>query len=186
MARVKYISREDLPEGQRYIYDDIASSRGMKKPPKPFEAMLNSPEGTHLVSALGAYLRFNSELPAAIRELVSSALAWELNCEFEAVVHGRVAQKAGVSDASLKAIHDSKSLEGVPENEAIYLRFAYELLRTHQVKDATFNPVIEKLGAKNTTDLIFLVGYYSLFLSAAAALQAEFGPIPPPPPIAPR
>ena len=182
MARVKYISREDLSEDQRYIYDEIANSRGMAKLPNPFEAILNSPEGTHHVAALGGYLRFKSKLPPVVRELVSAAIAWELKCEVEGVVHERFARQAGASDAGLTAIRQGKSLKDVPESEAIYLRFAYELLRTHEVKDATFNPVFKELGAQNITDLIFLVGYYNLFISTITALKVEFGPIPPPPP----
>ena len=174
MARVKYITREDLPEAQRYIYDEIADSRGRKELGNPFYAMLNSPEGTRYVAALGGYLRFRSKLPPAVRELVTAAIAWELKCEFEGVVHERFAREAGVSDASLTAIRDGKSLEGIPESEAIYLRFAYELLRTHEVKDATFTPVFEKLGAENVTDLIYVVGYYNLFISTNNALKVEF------------
>ena len=182
MARVKYISREDLPENQRYIYDEIAASRGMKKLPGSFEALLNSPEGTQVVAALGGYLRFKSKLPPAVRELVSAAIGWELKCEVEGTAHERFARQAGVSDATLTAVREGKSLEGLPENEVMYLRFAYELLRTHEVKDATFNPVLKKLGAQNVTDLIFLVGYYNLFISANNALKVDSGPMPPPPP----
>ncbi len=182
MARVKYISREDLPESQQHIYDEIATSRGMKKLPTLFEALLNSPEGVQIVAALGGYLRFKSKLPPAVREMVSSAIAWQLKCELEGVIHGRAAQQAGVSEATIAAIREGKSLKGLPESEAIYLRFAYELFRNHDITDATFKPVFEKLGAQNTTDLIFLVGYYNLFVSSVTALRVEMPPVPPPPP----
>ena len=61
MARVPYLDREDLaPEG-RHVYDEIAGSRGSVA--LNFKALLNSPEATSRLAALGAYVRFETPLP---------------------------------------------------------------------------------------------------------------------------
>ena len=49
------------------------------------------------------------------------------------------------------------------------VRFTKELLTTHEIADATFNAMQQKLGNKGVMDLILLVLYYH---SRADALQA--------------
>lgn len=159
MARVPFVTREDLPESQRYIYDRIGGTRGIKTI-GPFEALLNSPEATSRVTAVGEYLRFQSELPSNVRELVTLTVANEIGSDIEWNSHERLARIAGVSDASISAVQRGTAPAGLSSEEANVVGYTLELLRVHRVKDETFNAVLKQLGTKNLVDLTLLVGYY--------------------------
>jgi len=176
MARVRNITREDLPAPQRPIYDGIAEPRGRKTIGNGFEALMNSPEVAGRVGALGAYLRFQSEIPGATRELVIMVVAHEMGCDYEWTHHREIARKIGVSDSSIKAIHDGTAPDGLNPEEATVTRYALELMRQHHVSDDLFNPALKQLGAKNLVDLTVMVGYYSLLAMTFLALHVEVEP----------
>ncbi|MFC1985059.1 carboxymuconolactone decarboxylase family protein [Chloroflexota bacterium] len=173
MARVRYVAREDLPESQHHIYDEIADSRGIRAIGNGFEALLNSPEAAAHIGTLGAYLRFQSELPATTRELVTIAVAQELGCDYEQTHHERLARKAGVSDASIATIREGKAPDGLLQDEATVVRYAQELLRHHHVTEDMFDTVLKQLGTRGLIDLTLLVGYYAMLAMAFLALNVE-------------
>ena len=171
MARVPYVARENLPESQRHIYDGIASSRGVKVIGHVFEALMNSPEAAGRVGALGAYLRFQSELSATTRELTIITVAQETGCEYEWTHHEPLARKAGVSDTSIAAIREGRAPAGLPEDEAAIVRYAQALLHRHHVTDDMFDPVLKQLGTRGLIDLTVMVGYYALLAMSLLALN---------------
>ena len=174
VTRVPYMTRDNLPESQRHIYDEMAKSRGVTKIGRNFEALMNSPEATARVMAVGTYLRFQSELPAATRELVTITVANEMDCEFEWIAHEKLAQKAGVSDSSIAAIRNRTAPDGLPPEEAILVRYVLELMRHHRMTDDIYNAVLAQLGTKSLIDLTLLTGYYSMLALAFLALDIQW------------
>ena len=61
MARVPYLSREDVPEDARSLYDHIGETRGAMEPdgamPHSFQALFNSPGAAKVIGGLGEYMR---------------------------------------------------------------------------------------------------------------------------------
>ncbi len=162
MARLPFVTREDLPESERHIYDEAAKSRGSTEIGRAFQELMSSPEAATRVMAVGTYLRFQSKLPDTIRELVSMTAAREMNCDFEQTAHKNLSRKAGVSEASITAVENGKAPAGLQPEEASVITYTLELLREHRVKDETFNTVHKQLGTKNLVDLTTLIGYYAL------------------------
>ncbi len=173
MARVPYVARKDLPESQRYIYDEIAGKRGRTAVGNGFGALLNSPLAASKVSALGAYLRFESEVPATIRELLILTVAREFNCEYEWALHEDLARKAGVSEAIVVAIHERRAPQGLPPDEAGIVRYAHELLRNRHVSDDAFGIVLNQLGIRGLIDVTLIISYYAMLALAFLALKVE-------------
>jgi 4-carboxymuconolactone decarboxylase len=173
MARVRYLTREDLPESHRHIYDEIASSRGTKMVAKAFRALLHSPEGAARVSALGAYLRFESDLQAKTRELVILTVAREMDCEYEWTHHEPLARAAGLSDTSIAAVREAKAADGLPQDEVVFVRYVQELLRDRHISEVTFKAALEQLGTGRLVDLTLTVGYYTMLALAFSALHVE-------------
>ena len=173
MARVGNVEREDLPESQRHIYDEITGARGVTSIGSAFGALMNSPEVTGYVTTLGAYLRFQAKIPDATRELVILTIARELNCDYEWGHHKPLAVKVGVSDATIEAIHEGKAPEGLSQDEAAIVRYVQMLLRKHSMSDDIFEPVLRQLNTVDLIDLTVMVGYYNLLAMAFAALGVE-------------
>lgn len=170
MARVPYVAREDLPESQRHIYDEIASSRGRLN---VYEALLNSPEAAACVGTLGAYLRFHSQLPSQIRELAILTVARELGCDYEWAQHQPFARSAGVSETSIAAIHEGIAPKELPNDQAVVVCYVQEILHHHRVTGELFDRVLKLLGTKDLIDLTLLIGYYTMTAFALLALNVE-------------
>ena len=162
MARLPFVSREDLPESERHTYDEAAKSRGLAKVGPPFEELMSSPGASACVMAVGTYLRFHSELPNIIRELVSLTAAREMNCDLEQTAHTNLSRKAGVSETSIAAVEKGKAPAGLQPEEINVINYTLELLHTHHVQDETFNAVLKQLGMRNLVDLTTLIGYYAM------------------------
>jgi 4-carboxymuconolactone decarboxylase len=161
------LSAEDQP-----IFDAIAQSRGRVGP--PFSLLLHSPEAAQRVAHLGAYLRFDSTIPAAERELAILTAARESDCNFEFVGHAGLARQAGVREAAIEAVRTGAALDDLEAGEALIVGFGRQLLRDHRVSPETFEAMRTHLGDAALVDLTALLGYYTML---ACSLNAfEVGP----------
>ncbi|MCZ6789023.1 MAG: carboxymuconolactone decarboxylase family protein [Chloroflexi bacterium] len=179
MSRVPYITREDLPEEKRTVYDQISSHRGNVA--RPFQALLNSPDLAGKVAAVGEHLRFQlSTLTDEIREIVTLTTAREMDSQYEWSRHVPWAQAAGVREEVVNAIRDGTSLRRLLPKEAVFVQFTQELLRDRKVRDTTYSAVEHLLGMQGTVDLVVIIGYYALLGYTMAALEVELEPEFPP------
>ena len=76
MPRVPAVRREDLPPGDREVYDQIASSRGAEFARQgPFGVLLHSPVFAGRAAHLGSYVRYEGPMPARHRHLLAMIVA---------------------------------------------------------------------------------------------------------------
>lgn len=81
----------------------------------PFLPLLRSPKLLDCVARTGEYLRFDSVLPADVRELVTCAVARHTSNQFEWVMHAPLAIKAGVAQSALDSLLFAQPIDkGVP------------------------------------------------------------------------
>ena len=81
MARLPQITtRDDVAPDHRHIVDGIADSRGRIS--GPFAMLLHSPEIAGRAAHLGAYIRFNSILDPALRELAIITSTREFDSDY--------------------------------------------------------------------------------------------------------
>ena len=176
MARVPYVTREELdPEGQK-IYDQIRQDRNSTEVGLQFRAMLNSPVVAGHLTSMGAQLRFQSSMPDNLKELAIILVAREWNSGIEWTGHAVLAARAGVSDASIESIRTGKTSEGLTGQEANVARFVQEMLRDKKVSDSTFAAVHDDFGDRGAVDLTLIVSYYSALALAQIALELEMEP----------
>ena len=90
MARIRQITAKDeVPADKHDIFDSIATSRGRVS--GPFSVLLNSPEVAGRAAHLGAYIRFESTLSPADRELAIITTSREFDCGYEWSAHATLA-----------------------------------------------------------------------------------------------
>ena len=176
MARVPYVTREELDATGQAIYDRIRNDRNADKVGLQFRALLNSPEAAGYLTSMGAQLRFKSAIPENLKEFAISVVAREWNSDIEWTAHAALAVKAGVSAASMEAVRTGKGLSALTEQEQLVLRFAHELLRDKNVSDATFAAALKLLQTRGVTDLTLTCSYYTAICMAAAALKPAMEP----------
>ena len=169
MARVRSMEREDLPAEHRYVYDDIAGSRGGVQP--NFKALLNSPLATARMAALGGYIRFETPLPPRVKALAVLATSREADGDYVWTVNQPQARSAGIDEATIRAIRERRAPQGLAPEDAVIVQFTVELLRQHRITDATFQAVQHRLGDAGVVDLLLLIGYYGSLSHALSALE---------------
>ncbi len=172
MARLPQITtRDDVAPDHRHIVDSIAESRGRIS--GPFAMLLHSPEIAGRAAHLGAYIRFNSILEPAVRELAIITAAREFDCDYEWGAHERLARQEGVRDIAIEVVASRGDLASLSDEEAIVVGYGRELFRDHRVSAATFDKAKAKFGEQGVTELTATMGYYGMLACALNAFEVE-------------
>ena len=172
MSRIRQItSKEEVSPENHDIFDAIAASRGRIS--GPFSVLLNSPQVAGRAAHLGSYLRFESTLSDADRELAIITTSREMDCDYEWSAHAVLAKQAGVSEEAIQVVAERKGLDSLTDNEALIVRYGRELLKGNRVSSATFEAAKARFGDQGVTELTATMGYYGMLACALNAFEVE-------------
>ena len=167
--RLPPLAETDMNDAQRAVYRTIAAGpRGAVS--GPFNALLRSPELADRLQKVGAYVRFESSLPAPLSELAILVTARHWGAQYEWWAHRRLAEEAGLAPAIADAIAEGRRPAAMDADEAAVYDFCRELHETKNVSDAAWNAALAPFGERGVIDLIGTCGYYgavSMVLNAA-------------------
>ena len=141
----------------------------------PFNVMLRSPAMGDLAQALGAQVRFNSELAAPLREMAILMTARHWTSHYEWYAHKSAALAAGLSPDLVAAIAAGEQPRSMQSSEAALHRFCSELLETKRVSDETFAAAKAEFGERGVAQIVFTLGYYSM---VSMLLNVDEHPLP--------
>ena len=168
--RIQYhTTRETVPEGGREYFDSIEESRGRVR--GPFSVLLNSPELAGRIGHVGAYVRFESELPDDERELAILTTARAFDCAFEWAAHAPIARAAGLDESTIDVVAESKPADELEGNERIIVEYGRELFGDRRVSDETYEAAFERFGESGVTELTATMGYYSMIACVLNAFE---------------
>jgi 4-carboxymuconolactone decarboxylase len=128
----------------------------------PFVPLMRTPVLLERVAQLGEALRFNGQLSAPVRELVTAAVAQHLGNQFEWVMHVPLARAAGIPAAALEAIRLGQSPMGLPDYAQTAYDFCVELMEGHEVGDACYLRAQAAFGEAGVVELCTLIGYFAM------------------------
>lgn len=171
MARLSDMTRDQVKPEDRQYYDAIAESRGSVR--GPYGVLLHSPNLAARVAHTGTYVRFDLDLPEALKELVIITTAREIKSQYEFAAHARLARQAGLAESTIQAVAKGTALQGLAGEEAFLVRYVQELLRHHKISDATFKAVQERYGTQKTVEITALIGHYLLVGQILLAFEVE-------------
>ena len=179
--RFKPLSQHDMTLDQQRVAQAVASGpRGGLR--GPFHALLRSPELADRLRHLGDYVRFESALPATLRELAVLLVARFWSSHYEWNAHRKHAAAAGLDPGIADAIEIGRRPAKLSADESLAYDFITELLTDKDVSDATFDAAIVRFGERTIVELIGTAGYYgfiSLVLNASRTPVPEGGtPLP--------
>lgn len=159
--RLTLLSPGEMTAEQKSIYDEsIASKRG--SPPPPMMAWLASPEMARHATRLGAFLRYDTSLPAALSELAILATARHWTAHYEWYAHKRLALAAGLDPAIIEAIRTRRTPRlDDPKAQVVY-DVAKALHEGHGLPRALYDEAMRQLGERGLVEVIGLCGYYTL------------------------
>ena len=172
MARIPTVTREDIPESLKEVFDDVVSEeRGIGT--GPMSILKNSPEMAKRSRPLFNYVRNESTVPQKLRELGMLLTARAMDCPYIWHAHFEYGREEGLSDILLDAVRDKQPLPPVPPDEAIVIAYSNELLNNRKVTSETFSNLLNLLGKRGLVELTTLLGFYTMlaFNSNAVELQ---------------
>ena len=169
--RLPLPKRENMDEYGKKVMDKfvdpgarlLAGLRG------PSGIRLYSPKVADMEYEVSQYLRYQSGLSGAVRELAILTTAREMDSPFEWAAHEQQGLKEGLSPSVIDVVRYRKELEGLPETEAVVIQLGRQIFGKNKVDSETFAHALKIFGPKHMVDLVTLMGYYS---SVAALLCA--------------
>src|SRR6266481_5539126 len=161
MSRYREIAPNEMSPAQKRVHDQIiAGKRGRFG--GPFHILIRSPEICEYASKLGEHLRWGTSLPDRLSELAIITTAKFWRAQYEWYAHAPLAEKAGVPAAAVEAIHHGETPNFEQKDEALVYRICTELFKMQRLSDTSFNEAVAALGETGLTEVIAIIGYYTL------------------------
>ena len=184
MERLSSLTDDQMNEKQQAILEDIRSGPRGPSAHGPFLAWLQSPDLADRAQKLGEYLRFDAQMDKRLAELAILTVARKWTAQFEWYAHKKFAIAAGLSESIINSIEQREQPEFINKDEQAIYNFSMELQKDHIVSDSTFDEAIRHIGRIGVTDLVGLLGYYTLVSMTLNVYQIPL-PNSEPPPLAP-
>jgi alkylhydroperoxidase family enzyme len=106
-------------------------------------------------------LRYESELQPDLREIAILRVGVLAGSEFEVTAHRTHARQAGLSDAQIACVEAGETGSGaLSALQVDVMRFTDDVVANVRASDATFLPLVEKLGHRPSAELVVAIGFY--------------------------
>ena len=172
MAKVPLVTREDIPEDRRHVYDEIAGTRGSVL--NLFRTLLNSVDATEAVANLGGYIRYRSPpRPGDTRDGDPGDGAREQHgVRVGAPRAGR--PRCGRQGRGDRGHTERQGAHGTAAQGGRVRAGGQGARSRRQAQRRDLSGAVEHLlGPAQTIDLIVLVGYYSMMSKVLLSLDVE-------------
>ncbi|MCZ4521753.1 carboxymuconolactone decarboxylase family protein [Rhodococcus ruber] len=170
-GRLPRLTPDQLDIEQKALYDNITGgerAHGVQHFPLmddsgalngPFGAMLHAPVLGMPLQAVGAALRFHTDLTPRIREISILHVAQAVDSSFEWWAHERVGRAAGLTNTEIDSVRSGTFHSGDPF-EAAAATLCTQLLQSIDLTDDEFTAAVGALGTRRVVEITTLVGYY--------------------------
>lgn len=161
--RLPQVSEDDLDEAQRAVLDSIRNSpRGAAVGlVGPFNVWVRSPAVGGPTQALGAAVRYATDLADNVREVAICTVGHHYRARFEFAAHRKLAEQAGVDSGALERLRLGGE-PGFSGDEDLAFRVARSLLEQQRLDDALYGEARARFGESGLIELVTTVGYYCL------------------------
>jgi alkylhydroperoxidase family enzyme len=175
-ARLPYVTREDLPEGDRDIFDRLVQDRAGAPVGHIFRTIANAPNLLRRFLQLGGELRSKTQLDPKLRELALMTIGRLTGAEYEFVHHWNISLEVGVKREQLEHLADFATSPLFNEHERAVMRYAVEATQNIKVSDATFNALRGFLDNRRIMELVMNVAFYNAVARVLVPLGVELEP----------
>ena len=161
LARLPYIQRQSLDEAGQKIFDVLPgrNPNGTLGGPLAFAAY-NPGVAKALFDLHNAAV--GGTLNAHVRELAILVACRETNYDLEWIAHEPSAVRAGIDSKVIDVVRRNAALTGVPEQDAVVIRFGRQMLTEKKVDSATFAKVVELFGQRGAMDIVAVMNTYAV------------------------
>lgn len=147
---------------QKEVSDKIAGGpRGGVR--GPFLALIHHPDLADVVQQVGEHLRFKTTLPPALIELAILVVARHWTCQYEWVVHERLARaNTELPDGVIRAIQAGSIPDGMSDEQRVVHDFVARTIRSGSPSDMVYDEAALRFGRQGVLDLLAICGYYCM------------------------
>ncbi|HEY1241012.1 MAG TPA: hypothetical protein VGF16_10665 [Bryobacteraceae bacterium] len=159
------LSYEEMSPLQRAMADRAVNGRGTAG---TFNINVRDVELTDLLWPVGERVRFHMTVGERLKELAILIAGRYWGAQFEWLAHRNAGVRAGLAEATVRAIAEGKRPANLPPDEEAVYNFCTEFFKTGRVTDATFQAAKEKIGERGIVEIIGSAGQYqmvSLFMN---------------------
>ncbi len=174
-ARVPYLNLEDLAEGDREIFENLARERGGAVG-NIFRTLAHTPNLLRRFLALGGELRNGTELDPKLRELALLTVGRLADAQYEFVHHWNLARSVGVPREQLEALADFEKSPLFNDQERAVMRYAVEATTNVRVADATWNALKKFFDTRRIMELVQNVAFYNMVVRVLVPCGVELEP----------
>ncbi len=172
--RLPLIQPPAMDDATKKVFSELAGSN----PDRPLGGFLGlalyNPAFAQALRTLNrAVVREGTTGARAYEAAVLTATRESLFSESEWAGHAASALKAGLAQSTIDAIRDGGELTGVPEEDAIVIRFGRELFRNKRISPDTFAKIKDRFGPRGTVEIIGIMGDYSLVALLLTAVDQQ-------------
>jgi alkylhydroperoxidase family enzyme len=158
MARYAYPPLDNLPE-------PLASE--MRKRVSPgrgnvWRMLLWTPDAAEKFIEYSEEVRHRNAIPPQIRELMILRTGHLCDAAYEVHHHKRIGREVGLTDTSIAAAAIGTSAPGIDDAQRFALGMVDELIANKQLSQTSFEKAIECYGVRTVTDMILMVGFYTM------------------------
>jgi alkylhydroperoxidase family enzyme len=175
-ARLPYVSREDLPEQDRELFDRISRERGGAPVGNIFRTLANAPNLFRRFNALGGELRNGTQLDPKLRELALMTVGRLTEAEYEFVHHWNISLQVGIRREQLEHLADFETSPQFNHQERAIMQYAVEATRDVTVSDATFEALRGFLDNRRVMELVMNVAFYNAVVRILVPCKVELEP----------
>ncbi|MGR9092060.1 MAG: carboxymuconolactone decarboxylase family protein [Gammaproteobacteria bacterium] len=169
MARLPYLTRDDLPPADHALLDRDLNL---------YAVLAHSPAAARAFGAPALYVRHDSALDPRLRELAILQIGYATGTRYEYVHHVEIGLANGLTAADIHAI--ARATAGDDEYfaplERAVLGAARELVAGTALRDETYAVLADALAADCLIDLIVVISVYCGVVRLLGALEVQLEP----------
>lgn len=159
------LSYDEMTPLQRAMADRAVNGRGTTG---TFNINVRDVELTDLLWPVGERVRFHMTVGERLKELSILIAGRYWGAQFEWLAHRNAGIRAGLAEATVRAIAEGRRPANLPPDEEAVYNFCTEYFKTMRVSDATFQAIKDKIGERGIMEIIGAAGQYqmvSLFMN---------------------
>ena len=174
--RFPLLKPQDLDARGRELFARIVGADRDTTPRGPVGMTFLSPEFVEPIQDINRELRETGALDTRMAELVVATTGREMNSQYQWIVHGAAAERAGAGALVLDTVRNDGDLSALDDRDAAAIAFTREIFREEKVRAETFAAAVEQLGTRGTLEMAALVGDYLMMTTVYNALGMRLRP----------
>jgi len=151
------------------VFGEIKATRGFVS--NALSSIGHAPEGLKHLARLGAYTKYQTDLPERLREL--SILCAARGVAYAWTHHSALAVQAGIPQAAVDDIGAGRVPTALPPAEQAIARFIQEAFSSQSASSETFTELARHFTPRQITDITLSATYYRALGTMVMAFGVE-------------